>query len=157
MKISGVDPKTGKIFQKEAAGINGNFITAMSELELSEAGVKKLIDNLDISADAKSILHSLSSITIRAGEFIIKIGRKIIDFICSIFRDFPTATFGIVFGSIVGFLISSIPVLGIILGPIVTPILISLGLLAGVYEDIKDKNLSRKIAEINAKFSALNS
>lgn len=157
MKVSGIDPQTGKTFEAEADGIDSNFISTMSEFEMSEAGIKKLIDNLNISADAKSILYSITTVTIRAGEFILKIGRKIVDFVCSIFKEFPTATFGMVFGGIVGVLISSIPVLGVVLGPIVTPILISLGLLAGAYEDIKDKNLFRKITEINAKFSALNS
>jgi len=156
MKISGINPETGEKFQAEADGINTAFIQSMSDFEISEAGIKKMIDNLDISADAKSILHSLSTITIRAGEFILKIGRKLIDFVCSVFKDFPTASFGMVFGAIVGFLISSIPIIGAVLGSVVTPVLIALGLLAGAYEDIKDKNLSRKITEINAKFSALN-
>ena len=123
---------------------------------MSEAGIKKLIDNLNISADLKSMLHSISTVTIRAGEFILKIGKKIIDYVCYVLEKFPTASFGIVFGGIVGFLISSIPILGVVLGPVITPILIAFGLIAGAREDIKDSNLARKITEINAKFSALN-
>jgi uncharacterized membrane protein required for colicin V production len=156
MKISGVNPETKEAFQSEASGVTDDFIKSMSEFEISEAGIKKLIDDLNISADQKSVLYKISTVTIRAGEFILKIGRKIIDFVCSMFKEYPTASFGMVFGGILGFLISAIPIIGFVLGPIVTPILIALGLMMGSYEDIKDKNLSRKIAEINAKFSALN-
>ena len=156
MKISGVNPKTGDTFQAEADDVTSEFIKAMSDFEMSEAGIKKLIDNLDISADAKSALHYISKITIRAGEFILNIGRKIIDFVCTVFKEYPSATFGMVFGGIVGFLITSIPIIGVVLGAIVTPIAIALGLIIGSYEDLKDKKLERKIAEINAEFSPLN-
>ncbi len=154
MKISGTDPNTGEKFQADAE-IGDDFIQSMSEFKVSDRGVKKLIDDLHLSADAKSALHTLSSTTIRAGDYVLKIGRKIIDFICSVFKEYPTASFGMVFGAIVGFLITSIPILGVVLGPIVAPIAIALGLILGLHEDIKDKALERKIAEINAKFSAL--
>jgi hypothetical protein len=156
MKISGINPETGEQFQTEAEGVNSDFIDQMSEFEMSEAGIKKLIDNLDISADAKSILHRISTVTIRAGTFILKVGRKIIDYVCSVLKNFPSASFGMVFGAIIGVLISSIPIIGVVLGPVATPILIALGLIKGLREDIKDLNLARKITEINAKFSALN-
>lgn len=156
MKLSGINPKTGKTYQAEADGVTNDFIKSMSDFEMSEAGIKKLIDNLDISADAKCLLHSVSNITIRAGQFIITIGRKIIDFVCCVFKEYPSATFGMIFGGIVGFLVTSIPIIGIVLGPIVAPIAITLGLILGSYEDLKDKNLTRRITEINAKFSALN-
>lgn len=156
MKISGVNPETGEQFQAEAEGVNSDFIDQMSEFEMSEAGIKKLVDNLDISADAKSVLHSISTVTIRAGAFILKVGRKIIDYVCIVLKNYPSASFGMVFGAIIGFLISSIPIIGVVLGPVATPILIALGLIQGLREDIKDLNLARKITEINAKFSALN-
>lgn len=154
MKISAINPETGAKFQADAE-VSDDFIQSMSEIRLSDASIKKVIDELRISADAKLALHSLSSTTIRAGDHVLKIGRKIIDFICSIFREFPTASFGVIFGAIIGFLIAAIPILGIVLGPIVTPIAIALGIVLGLHEDIKDKALERKIAEINAKFSTL--
>lgn len=156
MKISGVNSETGEKFQAEADGVTSEFIKSMSDFDMSEAGIKRQIDNLNISADAKSALHYISSVTIRAGKFILKIGRKIMDYVCSVFKEYPSASFGVIFGGIVGFLISSIPIIGVVLGAVVTPIVIALGLIIGVNEDLKDKDLARKIAEINAKFSNLN-
>ncbi|RDH82478.1 MAG: hypothetical protein DIZ80_09310 [endosymbiont of Galathealinum brachiosum] len=155
MKIEGTNPDTGEVYQVEDDNINNEFIDWSSRLEVSDAKVKQMIDNLDISADSKSLLYAFTKATIKVGEYIIKIGRKIFDFICKIFTDHPSATFGVIFGAIAGFLIASIPVLGFVLGPIAGPILIVFGMVGGLKEDLKDKALSRKIAEINGKFEAL--
>jgi len=157
MKVSGVNSKTGENFSTEAEGINDSFIKSMVNFEMSEAGVKKLIDSLNISADTKSALYAMTKITIRAGEFVLKIGRKIIDFICTVFKEFPNASFGMIFGLLMGILISAIPIIGVVFSSIVMPIALAFGVTIGMKEDLKDKALARKIAEINAKFSPMNS
>jgi hypothetical protein len=156
MKISGVNPETGEEFEADAADVNKEFIQSMSDFKMTDGAVKKLIDNLDVSADVKSGLYMISQATIKAGQFILKVGRKIIDFIALTFKEYPNASFGMIFSAIVGFLISAIPIIGVVLGPFVTPILIALGLIVGLYNDIQDKALLRKITESNAKFSPLN-
>ena len=156
MKIKAIHSVTGEIFEQEAKSVNAEFIESMSEFSATEEKIKSMIDNLSISADAKSLLYTLSRATIRVGEYVLKIGKKIIDFVCSILNEFPNAVFGLVFAAIAGFLIASIPVIGAVLGGIVTPILLACGLVGGLVEDLKDKTLARKIAEINAKFSPLN-
>ena len=103
----------------------------------------------------KSLLYSFTKATIKIGETIIKVGRKIIDFICRLVTEHPNAAFGLIFGAIVGFLISSIAVFGFVLGPLFAPIAMALGLISGLREDIKDKELARKIEEIKAGFSPL--
>jgi len=155
VKIRGNNPETGEEFEDQAENIEKEFIESMSFFEMADEEIKKFIDNLNVSADVKALLHSFSKATLRIGERIVKIGRKIIEFVGKVFREFPNASFGLIFGAIAGFLISSIPILGLVLGPLVTPILMALGLIAGVVEDIKDKGLARKIAEINAKFDNL--
>lgn len=157
MKINGENPNTGEKYQAEADGVDDEFVESMSDFDMSDDKIKRLIDNLDISADAKSLLYSFSKATIRAGKFIIKIGRKIIDFVCTVYSEYPSATFGMIFGAIAGYLVTSIPILGIVLGPIFTPIAMAIGLIGGLVEDIKNKALARKVAEINAGFSPLGS
>lgn len=157
MKINGTNPETGETFQAEADSVDRTFVESMTVFDMSDSGVRRIIENLNISADAKSLLYSFSKATIKAGEFVLKIGRKIVDFICRIFKDYPSATFGMIFGAIAGFLVSSIPILGVVLGPLFAPIAIALGLVGGLREDLKDKALARKIAEINAEFSPLQS
>ena len=155
MKISGKNPESGEEFNTESDNIDNEFVESMSIFDMAEGKIKKIIDELNISADAKSMLFSFSKVTIRAGEKIIQIGRKIIDYICRVFTEFPSASFGIVFGAIAGFLISFIPIIGVVLGPIFTPIAMILGLVGGLGEDLKDKALARRVAEINAKFNPL--
>lgn len=155
MKVKGVDPNSGKEVEIEIENPEAVFFESMRNFDMSDEAIKRMIDKLNISADAKSLLFRLSKATITAGDFIIKIGRKILDVVCQTFKEFPMATFGIVFGSIVGTLISSIPILGIILGPIVTPILMAIGVVGGLVLDFQDKLLERKIVKSVATFSPL--
>lgn len=156
MKVKGVNPDTGEEFEAEADQVDKGFIDSMLDFKLSDEDIKKLIDNLNVSADMKSLLYKFSKATIMAGEVVLKIGRKIIDYVCLFVKEFPMATFGMIFGAIAGFLISAIPVIGVVLGSYVTPIIVALGFIIGAPFDIKDNALARKIAEANAKFSPLN-
>jgi hypothetical protein len=155
MIVEGVSPETGETYQVDATEIDKQYLESMSVFEMADKEVKKIIDNLDISADAKSLLYSFSNATIKAGEYIVKIGRKIIDYICRILKEFPNATFGLVFGAVAGFLVSTIPILGVVLGAVLGPLLMAFGLVGGLAEDLKDKALERKISEINKKFTPL--
>jgi hypothetical protein len=155
MKISGKDAITGEEVVLESSEIDKNFIDELLEQSFSDEQIKRTISALDISADAKSALYTLSSITVKAGKYVIKLGRKLIDLVAETFREYPNASFGLIFGAIIGFLITSIPFIGAILGPIVTPILMALGLAGGIFCDLQDKALERKVAEINAKFQVL--
>ncbi len=155
MEIKGKNTETGEEFQAQAENVDGSFVESMLHYDMSDEGIKKLIDGLSVSADIKSLLYSFSKATIKAGQYVIKIGRKIIDFVCMVSSEYPGVTFGLIFGAIAGFLISAIPIIGIVLGPLFTPIAMAFGLVLGLREDIKDKGLARKISEINASFSPL--
>lgn len=155
MKITGVDPITGKQTIIESDKIDKSFIQAMSEFEMSDEAIKKMIDGLDASADIKVLLYKIATVTIRAGNAILKIGRKIIDLICKICSEFPKATFGMVFGAILGVLVGNIAVIGGALASIVGPILIAFGLVVGVANDLADQALERKIKQVNAEFEPL--
>jgi len=151
MKITAINPETGA----ESKSITSEFIAMMADFEMTDEGIKRMIDKLDVSADMKSLIYTFSKATIKAGEYVLKIGRKIIDFICTLLKEYRHASFCMLFGVIAGLLISTIPIIGWLLGPIVTPLLTVTGMAYGLYEDMKDKQLERKIAEIAAKFSPL--
>jgi len=155
MKISGINPETNAIYEIEAPNMTNEFIQSMLGFELTEEQIKRVIDNLNISAEAKSLLYSLSKATIKVGDYILKIGRKIIEYVYNLFKQFKHAGFGLIFGAIAGILISSVPIIGFILGPIITPLLMIFGMIKGIFEDMNDKQLERKIIEINSKFSAM--
>jgi hypothetical protein len=155
MIIQGTNLETGIEFKTVIEDLNQDFLASMNNFSLTDDEIRKSIDNLNVSADVKSLLFQFTKVTLKAGDFLLKIGRKIIEFVCLMYREYKNATFGMLFGAIVGLLLASIPVLGVILGPLFTPIAIGLGLVLGLNEDIKDKQLERKIAEINAKLAPL--
>lgn len=155
MKVLGIDPISNKEVEVEIRDPESGFFEFMRNFEMSDEAVKRMIDKLDISADAKSLIYTLSKATIKVGEYVIKLGRKILDVVCHTFREFPKTTFGMIFGGIVSALISSIPFLGVVLGPLVTPILVAVGLIGGLFLDFQDKVLEHKIARKIAEFSPL--
>ena len=77
MKVSGMNPETGEKFQEDIKDIDPDFIESMSVFDIDDEKIKQIIDNLDVSADTKALLYSISKATIKTGEYIIKIGRKI--------------------------------------------------------------------------------
>ena len=121
----------------------------------SESKIKSAIDNLNISADAKSALYAIANATVRAGRFIVKIGRKILDIVIETLKNFPNASFGLVLGGIMGILVASVPFIGAILAPFLTPLAMIYGFVVGMKQDVNDKNLANAIAAANAHFAHL--
>ena len=157
MKAKAVDPNTGKEFVVELRNISEQFFDEMKEFVYSESDLKKIIDSLNISADAKLLIHRVARVTIKVGKFIVNVGRKILDTVMTFFEHYPNATFGLILGFIMGTLLGAIPILGFALGAIATPLLSALGLLRGFMEDLKDKELERKLQEKIHKFESLKS
>jgi|AntRauTorckE6833_2_1112554.scaffolds.fasta_scaffold30202_2 hypothetical protein len=121
----------------------------------SESKIKSTIENLNISADAKSALYEITNATVRAGRLIIKVGRKILDIVLETLKNFPNASFGLVLGGIMGILVASVPFIGAILAPFLTPLAMIYGFAVGMKRDVEDKNLANAIAAANADFAHL--
>lgn len=121
----------------------------------SESKIKSTLENLNISADAKSALYAIINTTIRAGRLIVKIGRKILDIVIETLKNFPNASFGLVLGGMMGVLVASVPLIGVILAPFITPLAMIYGFVVGMKQDVNDRNLANAIAAANAKFDHL--
>jgi len=121
----------------------------------SESKIKSTLENLNISADAKSALYAIINTTVRAGRFIVKIGRKILDIVIETLRKFPNASFGLVLGGVIGILVASVPLIGVILAPFITPLAMIYGFVRGIERDLNDKDLEHAVAAANAKFDHL--
>ncbi|MGO2136110.1 MAG: hypothetical protein ACTH3S_11850 [Marinobacter sp.] len=121
----------------------------------SESKIKSTLENLNISADAKSALYAIINTTVRAGRFIVKIGRKILDIVIETLRKFPNASFGLVLGGVMGILVASVPLIGAILAPFITPLAMIYGFVRGIERDLNDKDLEHAVAAANAKFDHL--
>ena len=75
----------------------------------SHAELRNRIEQLSISADAKSILIGMADISAKAGDTVIAIGRHVLGFIFDLFRQFPNSSFGLIAGFVIGSLIGAIP------------------------------------------------
>ncbi len=155
MRVKGVSPDGKKAVEFESELIGRELIDRMVNFDLSEDDIRKRIDRLAVSADVKSLLYSLAKASIAIGAQVVRIGRKVIDYVCMLVKEFPKVTFFALLGAIAGFLVATIPILGVVLGPIVTPIAIAVGAAFGVLEDILDQALKRKITEFHAQFAPL--
>ena len=149
--VTAIEPASGQSANLEVPSNLDKFFEIISAKEMPDGIVKRTIDELSISADGKALLYTLSKTTIFIGERVVKIGRKILDYACQLFKEFPNCGFGLVLGGIAGALFTAIPGLGVLLGPILSPILVLLGFLGGIFLDFKDKMISSQIATQVAK------
>jgi len=152
---AGAVSEADKAFKVAIEAPPEGFLDFVSDFRLDDAGIRRMIDRLSLSADLKSRLFALSKLSIRVGVTTIRLGRKILDLVFSLVKQFPQAAFGALLGAIAGALVGLVPVLGWVLGPVVTPILAALGLGAGFFLDFKDKMLKQAIDARLAAFVAL--
>ena len=156
MRIDAHDPETGRNFSGEASELDEQAITEFfNKSNLSDEEVRSWLDRLPFSADAKSYLYAIAKSTIRAGKFVIRIGRKILEIVIFLVRQFPKATFGLILGALLGFLVASIPVIGFVIGPIFQLLATIIGGVMGALEDIRDRALERKMQELAMQFQVL--
>ncbi|MGG7643894.1 hypothetical protein ACQ5SP_03680 [Rhodovulum sp. YNF3179] len=155
MLLEAKDPRNGNTVKFEAPDCTEDSIRDLLEFDFSDEELRRRISTLDLSADAKSVLYTIAKVSVRAGSMIVRIGRKILDGVMKIMAEFPSATSGTILGATLGFLVSSIPFVGLVLGPIAAPLFAALGLVLGAKQDIRDKMLLRRIAEANAAFDPL--
>ncbi|MBK1887764.1 hypothetical protein [Marinobacter sp. DY40_1A1] len=145
----------GKSFISEKLNFGPEDAEEINRTTNSESKIKSTIENLNISADAKSALYSIINATVRAGRFIVKIGRKILDVVIETLKNFPNASFGLVLGGMMGILVASIPFIGAIMAPFLAPLAMIYGFVVGIKQDLNDKNLANAIAEASARFDNL--
>ncbi|KPP81444.1 MAG: Secretion system effector C (SseC) like family [Rhodobacteraceae bacterium HLUCCO07] len=155
MIVEAVEPETGKTIQMECAADSEDEIRDLLSFDLSEDSLKKRIDALAVSADAKSVLFTIAKTTIRVGSIVVKIGRKVLDIITKIIAEFPMASTGTIFGAIFGYLVSSVPIIGLVFGPFIGALAIAFGFAVGAMQDIGNKALERRIMSAAVSFEAL--
>ena len=155
MKAEAINPVTGDSIFVELLDERLSEIESLQRERISDGRLFSYIDQLNISADAKALIETILRSTIRVGKAVIKIGKRIIEVVLSIVSKFPNVTFGLVLGLVVYALVASIPIIGALFGGLLGPIAVLFGLVHGYFEDVKDRNLERKIMEASDHFSAL--
>ena len=128
---------------------NMNTQEALAELANApnKSDLRKRLDRLHLSADAKSVMADLLDASVRIGKRVVSIGRKVISLALGLIRTFPNTAFGAVIAVIVAALLTSIPLLGAVLGSIIGPLLVAFGLTSGALSDIRDGKIGERVDE----------
>jgi hypothetical protein len=156
MKVIAKDVNSGKKIEAHISDENYEALQSLAQDKISDTKLQSFLENLEMSADAKALIASILKTAIKVGNFVIRVGKRIVEIIIMIATKFPKASFGLLLGLLIGALVASIPLLGFILGQFVTPIAAIFGLARGYFEDLKDQALARKIDEAVAMFQPLN-
>ena len=121
----------------------------------SHAELRNRIEQLSISADAKSILIGMADISAKAGDTVIAIGRHVLGFIFDLFRQFPNSSFGLIAGFVIGSLIGAIPLFGAALAAVFTPLLMAFGLARGAVADLGNAAIRDRMTDFEHRLRAM--
>ncbi|KAA1193935.1 hypothetical protein F0M18_00365 [Pseudohalioglobus sediminis] len=155
MQVKATHPETGETITVEISEKQYSDLEELKKDRTSRSKLQSYIDNLDIPADAKNLISRILDISISIGSTIIRLGQRIIEFVVYIVSRFPNATFGVIFGLLLGALVATIPLVGSLLGAFVMPISAAFGLASGYMDDIRDNALKAKVGEAVEAFSPL--
>ena len=155
MHVEATTPESRTTVSLDVPELSEGEMQQLRKETLTDDQLNRLLDNIELSADAKAMLAELKQATIKVGEIVVRIGKRIIEIVLAIFKQYPHASFGALLGMLVGLLVSAIPILGALLGPLVMPITIAFGLVHGYREDMRDLAVDRKIREAISMFEPL--
>lgn len=120
--------------------------------ERTDAQILRRIESLDISADAKALLGDLLRLATRVGDTVLRVGRKILDFVLSAVRQFPTLGFAVVIVTVITLLIAMVPLVGGLLASVVGPLGMALGVASAAALEFQDQDFRRRLTEFAAGF-----
>lgn len=157
MKVEAIHPETGERYTVDMPSLDEEALNRMVEEHATDEQIKSYIEQLPVSAETKALLFKLSKYTITIGKTLFKIGKRILEIVVMLVSRYKMATFGLILGALLTFLIGLVPLIGPPLAAFLGPLLMLLGLGKGVWEDLKKDNpdLAASIAGAGDAFSPL--
>lgn len=142
--------------------VSGKSVIASPEVEKfintterSDAQILRQIESLSVSADAKALLADLLKLATRVGQTVLRVGRKIIDFVLSLLRAFPHMGFAALVALVATALISLVPFIGLALASVLGPLALALGIVVGGALDFQSPDLEARVRDFATEFSGL--
>lgn len=120
--------------------------------ERTDAQILRRIESLDVSADVKALLGDLLRLATRVGETVLRVGRKILDFVLTMIRQLPTLSFAVVIAAVLTLLVSMVPFVGGVLASIMGPLLMALGVAGGASLEVREDDFRERVAQFAAGF-----
>lgn len=113
------------------------------------------IERTSLSADLKALLCSLAKVTLRVGEKVIAIGRRILAFVLDLVKAFPGMTMGVITALVISSLIAGIPLVGGVLAGTLGSLLLIIGVSMGALHDLTNDRLQERVDRLVDSFGAL--
>lgn len=148
MIVEMTNPETKKMVAVEAGEIDVDALIEQFKLKYNAAEFRRIIDNLEIPAEAKALLTELLNFTIKAGTVVLEVGKKVIEVVKVLAAKFPNITAGIIIAVVLSFLVSCIPILGPMLSWICTPLFLLVGVGAGILKEYEHTDLGKALKEV---------
>jgi hypothetical protein len=152
MIIQVTHPETKEVIDIEIDSMNIEELQELYKPKTPEKTLLSAIENLSLPAEAKALLFKIKDFSIQVGGVALEIGKKILELIIYFIKKYPSTTIGLIVGSVLGMLFSSIPILGWALGWLLMPLCIALGLALGFWKDFTNKDLNVAIDSAIAEF-----
>lgn len=120
--------------------------------------IKSYLDATNMSADVKALLYDVASVTVKIGETVIAIGRRIIEIASLLASKFPNLTIGALVGLTISAVLTSalggLPVVGG-LAALLSKLIVLLGVGKGFIDDLRNNAAKAEMDRVSAQFSAL--
>jgi hypothetical protein len=96
MLVEMTNYETKEKVQVEVDSIDVDALKEQFKLNFSAAEFRRMIDNLNIPAEAKALLTEFLNLTIKVGTVVLEVGKKIIEVVKVLAKNFPNITAGII-------------------------------------------------------------
>ena len=126
------------------------LVSFINDTSQSDSQILRRIESLPASADAKALLADLLKLTTRVGNALVRMGRKILDFVLLLLKQFPHLGFATLLALVIGSLLAMVPVLGTL-----TPLAVALGVTWGTVAELRSDDLDARVREFSNHFSGL--
>ncbi|WP_323716636.1 hypothetical protein [Paracoccus aminovorans] len=118
--------------------------------------ISDVLDRSSLFADIKVLLCDLAQFTIKVGEVVVAIGRRMVSIAMWLARTIPGTALGVAVALTLSALIGGVPLIGSLLALALQKLLLLIGMTAGAMEDIRNHAMKDAMDRVARQFSALN-
>lgn len=138
-------------------GLEAVFQSVNESIPIRKIG--ELLERTNLSADGKAIVLDIANFTIRVGDHIIALGRKIVSFAFDLIKTFPNISFGVgvalILGSLSAGIFAGIPLVGVAIAGFLKSVLLIVGITTGAIADMMSGDMGGKIDALVSGLSPL--
>lgn len=117
--------------------------------------IKEYLDRTDLSADLKALLYDIAQITVKVGEVVVAVGRRVMEIAMGLIKKFPNTTLGLVVAVVLTTIVSAALPWAPVLALALNKLILLLGVTAGAIEDIRQNAMKEAMSRVEAQFTVL--